>query len=248
MCSEKAATGLGARHRCRRTDRGRARQAAVCLEATRSSTMALITRRIVSGCTLRCDWPMPGYLSWRLKLPSRTSRTSGSWPRSAMARTGRRAGRRRCRDCCRRCRRSCAAICACPAYAEFEIVVAAIFDDGGRPDLLPKPAGHRFGSGPLCFTAPPSVSQVRFRAVELGVAAAPSLVRDAQRLGVVVEAAIRPCHRGVAALRRHDRTAWRDRGQRHRLAEVRRAAARHGARDLRHSSEWVGASGSEVAP
>ena len=91
-------------------------------------------------------------------------------------------------------------------------------------------------SGPLCLTSPSSVSQAEVQPVELGIAALQP-GDDAQRLGIVVEAApwlhlvVERVLAGMAERRVAEIVDQRDR-----LGEILVAAqrARQGARDLRH--------------
>ncbi len=84
-------------------------------------------------------------------------------------------------------------------------------------------------SGPLCLTRPSSVSQVRFRPSKSGVAAL-QRGHDAQRLGVVVEAAIAACSASSSArlAGMPERRVAEVVGQRQRLGEVLVEAERAG--------------------
>ena len=114
---------------------------------------------------------------------------------------------------------------------ELEIEQLVEVEDGlAAPGPL---AGSACGpvSGPLCLTRPSSVSQRQVEPVELGIAPLQP-GDDAQRLGVVVEAAPWPHLRRRAHPRRYGRTACgRNRGPARRpRRDPRRSAARAPAR------------------
>ena len=109
-------------------------------------------------------------------------------------------------------------------------------------DSAPTARLRRRCSGPLCLTRPSSVSRRQVEAVEIGVAAL-ELGDDAQRLAVVVEAAVAPPCRRRARPRRCGRTACgrgRGRAPPPRRGRRRRASARASARAICATSiVWV---------